>query len=385
MRITPLCLLAFFWGVGGQVCAEPADEARAQLATTLSALKSSQHQHKTLALEALFLERDMRHLQEATVTLARDIETRRRELDAYEEKLKLMAERKSRVQADLEAHRAQYAACIDAMIRFRSIPPEAVIAMPGGVAGMLATAEGLQVVKSAVDQEARALREALRALQEIEDRMKRDYAAIAEKKTELEAKRREMEEKIAKRARLQTALNGKAQGESAHIAALSAKSRDLRELVDTLEQSEEVADAKAENPRKLYRHQGKKRLRSFASAKGALHWPAGHPDPSASALAKGISLKVAKDSQVLAPYDGEIVYAGNFRDYGPMVIIRHTDGYHSLLSGLGRINAAPGQFVLEGEPIGATSSEARPLYLELRKNGAPVNPAPWYQAEDASK
>jgi murein hydrolase activator len=74
---------------------------------------------------------------------------------------------------------------------------------------------------------------------------------------------------------------------------------------------------------------------------------------------------------------------GPFRGYGLILIIEHGEGYHSLLSGLGRIDGDVGQWVLAGEPVGAMgpATEGNPrLYLELRRQGHPINPQPWLAA-----
>ncbi len=106
--------------------------------------------------------------------------------------------------------------------------------------------------------------------------------------------------------------------------------------------------------------------------------------------AKGIEIVTRPGAQVVAPYDGKIVYAGPFRGYGRILIIEHGGRYHSLLAGLERIDAVVGQWVLAGEPVGVmagdteaggqgTSSADRTpkLYVELRRTGQPINPLPW--------
>ena len=67
---------------------------------------------------------------------------------------------------------------------------------------------------------------------------------------------------------------------------------------------------------------------------------------------KGIEIETAAKAQVVAPYDGKVVFAGNFRGYGQLLIIEHSEGYHSLLAGMTRINGTPGQWLLAGEPVG---------------------------------
>ena len=93
------------------------------------------------------------------------------------------------------------------------------------------------------------------------------------------------------------------------------------------------------------------------------------------ATAKGIKISSPPQSRVIAPWGGEVLFANRFRDYGPMVIIYHGGGFHSIISGLGRVDVIPGAQIIKGEPIGAIGSA--PLYFEWRRQGTPINPLPW--------
>lgn len=104
---------------------------------------------------------------------------------------------------------------------------------------------------------------------------------------------------------------------------------------------------------------------------------------------KGIVLETRQGAQVTSPCDGWIVYAGEFRSYGQLLIINGGGGYHVLLAGLSQIDVQPGQFVLAAEPVGTMSGwpqQAQPaamnnapvLYVEFRKDGRPIDPDPWW-------
>ena len=100
---------------------------------------------------------------------------------------------------------------------------------------------------------------------------------------------------------------------------------------------------------------------------------------------KGVTIETRLDAQVVAPYDGQIVFSGPFRGYGLILIIDHGDGYHSLLVGLSRADGAVGQWVVAGEPVGSMGhpESGKPaLYVELRRHGKPVNPAPFLAARN---
>jgi murein hydrolase activator len=52
---------------------------------------------------------------------------------------------------------------------------------------------------------------------------------------------------------------------------------------------------------------------------------------------RGISIETRAGAQIVTPSDGWVVYAGNFRSYGQLLIINAGGGYHILLAGMERI------------------------------------------------
>ena len=66
-----------------------------------------------------------------------------------------------------------------------------------------------------------------------------------------------------------------------------------------------------------------------------------------------------------------------------LLIIEYGRQYHLLLGRLARIDVLVGEKVLAGEPVGiipSTELTGTTLYLELRRNGQPINPLPWLAA-----
>ena len=109
---------------------------------------------------------------------------------------------------------------------------------------------------------------------------------------------------------------------------------------------------------------------------------------------RGLVIETRYGGQVVSPCDGWIVYAGEFRSYGQLLIINAGGGYHILLAGLSQIDVQLGQFVLTGEPVGVMSAAAKSsppkaqesgpvLYIEFRKDQRPIDPDPWWA--DASR
>jgi septal ring factor EnvC (AmiA/AmiB activator) len=103
---------------------------------------------------------------------------------------------------------------------------------------------------------------------------------------------------------------------------------------------------------------------------------------------KGLVMETRSGAQVTAPCDGWILYAGEFRSYGKLLIINAGGGYNVVLAGLSQIDVRPGEFVLAAEPVGSmmtvkkepagAPSAAPVLYIEFRKDGKPIDPDPWW-------
>ena len=108
---------------------------------------------------------------------------------------------------------------------------------------------------------------------------------------------------------------------------------------------------------------------------------------------KGIVLETRAGATITSPCDGWVVYAGEFRSYGQVLIVNAGGGYHVLLANLSRIDVEVGRFVLGSEPVGTMSSNlkgkgqdsAPVLYVEFRnKEGHSIDPEPWW-AEGSQK
>jgi len=99
---------------------------------------------------------------------------------------------------------------------------------------------------------------------------------------------------------------------------------------------------------------------------------------------KGINIVTPSGARVFSSFDGKVLYANNFRNFGPVLIIDHGDGFNTLMVGLERIDVNIGQNLLKGELVGVmkkfkpSKNHTGPaLYIELRRNGKPVNPLAW--------
>jgi septal ring factor EnvC (AmiA/AmiB activator) len=256
--------------------------------------------------------------------------------------------------------------------------------------------------------EAEDLRDLLTRLEE--EKKRREQEALARASAEKAAREAELAaEKAAKEAQAQAQ---KAQREAEAAAARAAKQKREQELAEMkqareAERQARLAAQEAEQKAKAaareaalaaartaqdQREKEQRANRPFSRAQGDMPFPArgkivvrfGQSDEQ-QALSKGVTIETRPGAQVVAPYNGQVVFAGPFRGYGLLLIIEHGEGYHTLLAGMARIDGTVGQRLATGEPVGVMGqTEAKPLlYVEFRHNGQPVNPLPWLTARKA--
>lgn len=92
--------------------------------------------------------------------------------------------------------------------------------------------------------------------------------------------------------------------------------------------------------------------------------------------ARGLTFLVARDSEVVAPRQGRIAFAGPFGGYGRIVIIDHGGGWTSLITNLAALTVGVGDTVPMGAAIGRTGAQESRVGVELRRGAQPIPIAP---------
>jgi lipoprotein NlpD len=96
----------------------------------------------------------------------------------------------------------------------------------------------------------------------------------------------------------------------------------------------------------------------------------------------GILLSGRLGQDVRAASAGRVVYAGSgLRGYGNLVIIKHADSLLSAYAHNREMLVRDGQEVAAGQVIahmGEGAHQAPVLYFEIRQNGKPIDPLPFF-------
>jgi septal ring factor EnvC (AmiA/AmiB activator) len=97
-------------------------------------------------------------------------------------------------------------------------------------------------------------------------------------------------------------------------------------------------------------------------------------ESEAGVKSTGIVVAPAAGAQVVSPAGGRVAFSGPYRGFGRIVIIEHTSGWTSVLTGLATSEVEAGAQLSRGSPIGVAGDENPSVTYELRRDGKPVNP-----------
>ena len=96
---------------------------------------------------------------------------------------------------------------------------------------------------------------------------------------------------------------------------------------------------------------------------------------------RGVDLRAAAGTPVLAAAGGVVRVAGRHGGYGLMVELVHPDATATRYAHLSRLRVRPSQIVAQGEPIGDVGRTGRAtgshLHFEYRVGGTAVDPLPY--------
>ncbi len=364
------------------------------------------------------LAREVAEVRAEQIQAARAAQAHGTEVQRLDDRLAELADDEKKTSATLDRRRQEIADVTAALLRRARVPPEALLALPLSPRETVQGAILLNAARPEIERQAESLAGDLARLADTrarihDERQHRETALAA-----LGVEEGRLDRLLKRKAALQQKAEGDAERVARRMLELTASARDLKDLIDRLEaerrtreeeqvrllsalrpppkppaplmESPQPAPSVATPPIAIALPPPAELARPFAEARGLMALPVagrlvqrfGEPDDQAQP-AKGMVYESRSGAAVVAPYDGRILFAGPFRGYGLILIIEHGEGYHSLLSGLGRIDGGVGQWVLAGEPVGAMvqATEGNPrLYLELRRQGHPINPQPWLAA-----
>jgi murein hydrolase activator len=385
-------------------------------------MRASEEQRRRIEAGVEALKADRARLNAALIETTAKVQDNERQVSAADQRLATLTDTEGAMRKSLDNRRGVIADVLAVLQRMGRDPPPAILVRPQDMAQAIRAAILLGAVVPELRAETQALADDLDELAKLRKSIAAEQADLAKRAQGLVEDRTRLAALVEARqlslAEAEQALNA----ERDRAADLARQAATLKDLIagfegqggpgkpgpDSARQSDEAAAAEVQNRAAAVQAKDPARLKpalAFADAKGALDLPAAGAIVKAfgasdayGGIEKGVSIATPPSATVSSPVDGSIVFSGPYRSYGQLLIINAGNGYYVVLAGMDRINVVARQFVLAGEPVGtmgggttrtataAAIGAAQPiLYIEFRKDGAAIDPGPWWTKADIEK
>ena len=395
------------------------DDIQRQLKQLEDTLKSSQEVRKNLESQAQAIGSDVARLKKDLIAAAQDAQTQEEILTNLEGQLANLRQNKQDYWQNLNQQHQNLQQMLAALVRLSRNPPRAFFLYPGPPLEAVQSGIALKTIIPHLRLQAEKLNQELVALEKIDADIENNREILQQTNLRLNTERLRISRLINHKKLLQKSLQMQAESEQQAIAAMITQATNLQDFLKALiakRQQEAKASSRPPTPKKRVIANPKDPPKApdllattnitetQRNLKNQTLLPAGiRTFPSEGPItrpvrgkiiqnygenlkfgqvSRGIAIKPRAEAQIVAPYDGKIVYAGPFKSQGKIIVIEHLGGYHTVIAGFARIDVALGQWLLAGEPIGIYKNDSimasdQQIYVELRRNGQPVNPLKW--------
>lgn len=369
-------------------------------------------EHKKLQAQATQINMELASVSQEMIKAARLIQNNEEKLSRMESQLEKLKAELAEAEAGFSQEDDNLIKTLAALQNLALKPTEALLVQPLSPVDIIRSAMLLRETVPFLEENAERIRQELQAISLKKDKVEKQFEQISKQKTVLEKEHAKMKQLVQRKSKIRNAVEIRSEKAKRNMDKLAGQARDLRDLLGKLEQQRLEKKRKEDEARRLAEKQAEEQRRleakkmeqkqtadlikpttpvisnisgGFAKAKGTLPLPARGKIITAygeqvvkGVTSKGIILRTRNDAQVIAPFDGAVIFAGPFRGYGNLIIIEHGDGYLSLLAGLKNFDVELGQMLLAGEPVGQMPEDGdAKLYVEIRKDNQPVDPMAW--------
>ena len=385
-------------GVGAWAQEAPPEES---VAETRYALARAQAEGAAAQARAERLEADASRVTAAADRTAREaaavaarVQQTEAEIAIQEARGDLIARERTALRSRLALRQAPLVRLTAALQRLSRRPPVLALFRPGSMRDTVYMRALLATMLPEVQRRTADLRGELARSRALQGEALSAARQLREGEIQLSARRRTLAA-LETRQRLDSrAATGVADRETERALALGEEARDLGALAEQLRQAGALRDRLAALAGPVFRppQPHSAQVAALVEASPEPTGLGGYILPVAGRLVsgfgdasrngprvRGIALATRAAAQVVAPAAGRVAFAGPYRGYGEIVIIEHAGGWTTLITGLARLDTQVGADLLAGSPLGVVGAGTPVVTLELRREGAPVNPLDFTQ------
>ena len=389
-------------------------------------------EYKKLQADSVALSLELAKMNRQLVEAAKSVQKDEDAISKTEEDLKLLQKKLHVTQENFSKEYKNLSVLLAAIENLALHPTDSLLFQPLTPVEIRQSSVLMRDAVPFLDANANKLKQDLANLKKQKDALNKKLLLLSKQTQDLKTKQSDLKKLAAEKSILKKKLEGETQKTKTEAKKLAAEASDLRELLEKAireaelkrQKQEELKRAALEREREAQKKLEEEQIRRLREGRGSgfegqedvvetsdskpteyalletkplehtakiTHASGQFVRPVRGSIitqygeelskgvnSKGIVIKTRDNAQVVAPYDGTVVFSGPFKGYGNLIIISHDDDIVSLIAGMKSIDTENGQMLLAGEPVGVMpdSGNAK-LYMEIRKNKKPINPLPW--------
>lgn len=398
-RLILICLTAAALLLGPQLgqaqnqqlqAIETAEDAQKALAEADVQGKEARARAETLEAKAVTAVAAADRTAQEAAALAARIQESEAQITANEAKIRLIEQQRGALRVELAQRQRPLVELTAALQRLSRRPAVLSLLRPGSLQEAVYLRAVLETMLPQVERRTAGLRTAIARGKVLQAQAEQASDDLRASQAEL-GRRRQTLAALEARQRLESrSASSSADREAERALALAEQARDLGGLVGELDKAGRLRGQLAALPGPVLRPAQPQAAQVVALAEATAlptNAPAQYLLPVSGRLvtgfgasapgqvqSRGISIAARGSAQVVAPAAGRVVFAGPYQGYGTIVIIEHGGGWTSLVTGLSVLDTRVGRDLVAGSPLGQAGPGRPVLSLELRKDGAPVNP-----------
>jgi len=391
-------------------------------------------EYKKLQAESVALSLELAKMNRELVEAAKRVQKDEDSITRTEEELKLLKEKLHVTQETFDKEYQNLSLLLASIQNLALHPSDSLLLQPLTPVEIFQSAILMRETVPEIDQKAQGLKRDLKILNTQKEALNKKLLELSSKTQDLKKQQESLKKLSVEKHKLREQLEGQTSKAKQEAVKLAAEASDLRDLMEKAIQEAELKrrrqeelkraarERELEEQRKLEEAQikrlregrglgfdGQEEIEKSGYQEQQEHYDIVKSEPvrekteqasiasgafvrpvrgevitfygqelSKGVTSKGIVFKTRDNAQVVAPYDGTVVFSGPFKGYGNLIIISHNEEFVSLIAGMKSIDTENGQMLLTGEPVGIMpDNQNAKLYMEIRKNKKPINPLGW--------
>ena len=402
-------LIAFLAAEQYANAAPAANVSVSEVAKMEAEAKRVSKEQQAMEQKANKLKEELKNVNKKMIAAAKKIQTGEDEILKKQEELAVLQKHLNESEEKFNSENDMLIETLAALQNLALRPSEAVLVQPLSPVEVMRSSILLRGSVHSLESRASSIRQSIEDISNQKAQIALRLQDLEKDNKKLAMQQEDMKKLSQQKSTMYSQISSQSEEAKKKADMLASQAHNLRDLLEKLEKQKEIARRQMAEKARLAREQAAAKLHEeshgleaineyenslqtleqpavgFSKAKGRLSRPARgplvtafHSELSKGVYSNGIDIKTAAKAQVIAPYDGTVIYAGPFKNFANLVIIDHGEGYTSLLSGLGETDTEVGQTLLAGEPVGTMPADAgSKLHIEIRKNNHPVNPNEW--------